>query len=199
MRRAPQRGSILGLFLAAAGLLVLAFATITALEVQRNRRPTEITLAEFEQQRPKAKWLKLTQCQVNLQGAVYEYSSQDDREVHRVYIPVHPPGEPVPAVVVIDSREHARIVAGALEVQEDEEALDSYLKENEGRFQEVTAFEGWVTSPTEAVASRLDPKEVGAGFVVLEVGRVKTWSDVAGPAALGVLLLAFSVGLMKRR
>ena len=196
MRR--NRGSILGGFLGLVGFLVLSFGVTLALEVNRNPRATEMTLQDYLQKRPPANWLRLTDCQLNLQAAVYEYAEEGGEVLH-VYIPVHPPGEAVPAAVVIDSVEHAGLVAGALEVQDDEEALELYLKENEEKFKEITDVEGWLTHPSEAVASQLDADEVAPDYKVLEVGRVKTWSEALAPGGLGLLLLLGSYLLLRRR
>src|SRR5215212_10260193 len=56
----------------------------------QNREPLEISCADYLQQRPSAKWLRLTHCAADAANLATEEAS--DREIRKVYIPLRPPG-----------------------------------------------------------------------------------------------------------
>jgi hypothetical protein len=57
-----------------------------------NRKPTVISYEEYEKGRPKAAWLVLTNCQLNVASAAYLYKYVDDKNPTELYIPLQSQG-----------------------------------------------------------------------------------------------------------
>ena len=76
----------------------------------RNRQPSVMTCEQFVRERPKAAWLKLTNCEVDYIGAGFRESKG---RISELLFPIRPAGQPrnVPAVVIVATRD-----AGALSI-----------------------------------------------------------------------------------
>lgn len=200
MKKSSQRGSCLGgLASVAIGLVMIFLAGSTALEVAANRSVTEMSLDQYAKEKPSAKWVRLTDCQVNLIEAVYEYEDDDESKITEVYVPVHPPGEVQAAYVVVQSDEYISFIKAALKVQDDAEALGKYLADNDQRLTEVKTFEGWISSSSSLTQEKFTSSDVVPGFVMLKVGEVKGWGEAAIFGVIGLLLLAVGAASFLKR
>ena len=70
----------------------------------RNREPRVMTCEQFVRERPKAAWLKLTNCDVDYIGAGY---LESNGRISELLFPIRPAGQPrnVPAVAVVTTKD----------------------------------------------------------------------------------------------
>lgn len=99
-----------GMFIVGMAMLVMGcWGGMQRLYVSAtNTSPTEMTCAEYIEQRPSASWLKLTECRADVIESVIETERFSD-VIEKAWIPVYPvdadPGGPVAVVLESDSEE----------------------------------------------------------------------------------------------
>jgi hypothetical protein len=86
------------------GVPLLAIGTEGLYHAVRNREQRVMTCEQFVRERPKAAWLKLTNCDVDYIGAGYLESGG---RISELLFPVRPAGQPrsVPAVAVVATKD----------------------------------------------------------------------------------------------
>jgi len=91
-----------------AGLPLLAIGSEGLYHAIGNREQRVMTCEQFVRERPKAAWLKLTNCDVDYIGAGYRESNG---RISELFFPIRPAGQPrnVPAVAIVATKD-----AGAL-------------------------------------------------------------------------------------
>jgi hypothetical protein len=189
MKRNTRRGSVItGLFLLVLG----GFWTFMALQDVwgdiSSRSPVEMTLAEYVKERPSGNWLKLTECQVNLIECIYEEDTNG--RIKRLYVPIHPPGEVVPAYVVIKNTSYNAKMQELMDNQNDPEKLEALLTKYGDMLTEVREFEGWVSSSSHSdVTEKFTSADVTSDFIVLEDGAKGDMARSIFMLAIGLLTM----------
>jgi hypothetical protein len=171
----------------------------------RNRRPVEITCAEFVKHRPDAEWLRLTHCDAALNSVAY---ASTYNTVTKVYVPLRPEGiaEGGPTQIVVE-RDDAEII-------EIMQAARGSTRKNPAPV-EVTLkrMEAAVADPTEGLVQvGLDLSEqrqrelaklnlgLDKDFVILERGaKPRPLAYALGALALGLAGIGWFGVLLVRR
>src|SRR5918995_60723 len=86
------------------GLPLLAIGSEGLYHAIRNREQRAMTCEQFVRERPKAAWLKLTNCDVDYIGAGY---LESNGRISELLFPIRPAGQPrnIPAVAIIATKD----------------------------------------------------------------------------------------------
>lgn len=138
-----------------------------------NMSATEMTLAEFVKQKPSAKRVKLTDCQVSLPDCVYE-SNGTTKVLETVFVPVHVPGQELPAHVVIKTDHYNGLVQKMIDAGESDVKVQALLDAHGDQLTEVRAFEGWVSDDRHGISSKMG-KSATRDFIVIDHNGGPEW------------------------
>lgn len=87
-------------FLTLACFVMILAGSQAAYTVLTNRAPVALPLAKYEKEKPPAKWLRLTDCELDLSGARnFNYIESD--HATEMFVPLKPSGSTNPSVCVL--------------------------------------------------------------------------------------------------
>lgn len=148
-----------------AGALLFTYITLQmGWEEFQHRTLVEVSLNDYLKMRPKPRYLRLTDCQVDLEQAYFETAT--------AFVPLRPPDSEGAIRVVLDSARYLSIVRELAAKEEDPEAYAVLRKKHAAKLQEISDFTGWTTVKTE-----LSPEfkklgvKVPTALIVLQEGR----------------------------
>jgi len=151
-KQARQAGAAKGFFLLIVTIGVCLWEggnkIFTALT---NRQPTVMSYDEYAQTQPGARWLVLTNCQLNVfQGAyLYHIGSRDDN-LSECYVPVHGVSTPTARTCVLLRTSEPDVLAAAEQIR---------------RLDNISAASSWVSkNPTRAFPKRTVKGVVSSGL-----------------------------------
>jgi hypothetical protein len=200
--------AIRSVFLAFLGACCLYLGAPGVYTWVTNPQPTRMSCAEYLAQRPSARWIELTGCDVRyLLAACLAHS--DSSTVEGFYAPVQPAGErpddadkSVPIVLkVADPGVLASLTKlhSALNVSDSNTADRMVIENAEKLFQKSTDIRGLVLAGADdhpavraALVSPQNPWHPVDGFVLLEAGRAPSLS----PGIFWVLGALVAFGMM---
>lgn len=65
---------------------------------------------------------------------------------------------------------------------------------------EAKSFTGWVSTPSSLAKSHFESQTVKSGFIAIDVGRKKGWTEVVVFMAIGLGMVLFGgLGLLRRK
>jgi hypothetical protein len=161
-------------------ILVLVLLFLGAQQVQTaflNRKPTVMSYEAFVQSRPKAQWLRLNDCQLNLFQASYLHRIGDqDPHPYHYYIPVHGVASPAGRICILLKTSEPDLLATISEIKglKTESALASWTSKNAARAFPKRTVQGVISSGLLDVKSNERSelmqvqKDIADDFIILD-------------------------------
>ncbi len=160
-----------------------------------NRQPVAMSCQDFVGAKPRAKWLRLTGCEVDLLGASYKQSIGG--RIKEAYLPVRPPGEEDGAAlhVLLSTRDDAMLslLARMADIEEEKELLQ-FMLENRETLRQTRDVEGLMqfgidlTSEDRAKLAGLDDS-LAEDFAILAEGEKPGLGQSLAFLGFGVLVM----------
>lgn len=179
----------------AAFAMMAAGAQATYL-ITTNRTPAEITLAEFHKHRPAARWLKLTECELDLLNARH-FNYVESDHAPEFLVPLRPVGAetnaPIHALLSLQD-EKLEVQVDAIAIADITRTLGPYLATNTEPLTIERDIEGVVRFGLENIVENreelrsLHPR-LAEDFVIIDAGAKPSWLVAAMlPAGLGIAI-----------
>jgi len=173
----------------------------------KNRKPVVMSCEEFSRIKPKAAWLALTNCTIDLSSAAYETLIYQNVAIpSELFIPVRSASEkePVKDTVLLATRDPELMkTLREMESQPSEEALKEWIARNVERVFMRRDVKGLVQFGVE-----LDTKQrrklaklqdnLAPDFIILSEGKKPEFTQSFGYLALGSVFVVISVVMVRR-
>jgi hypothetical protein len=199
-QRQQGTGRLTSLFF--LGMIVLLWAgghmTYTALT---NRQPTVMSYSDYARTRPAAKWLVLTNCELDLPHACvvkHSYDTNGDRNEYFIpvlnpdaYIHLLNPDAPIQKVYVVYKTADRSICAPVMEMDNFKtgEAARAWVKANVNRVFPLCTISGLVVGSEHRSELERLRKNLADDYIILQANAQPNLATGIGCSAAGVVML----------
>lgn len=204
MRRSMRGAMNFGCLLLILGLGLVIGGGQGVWTAVTNMKPTEMSCADYVKQKPKATWLKLTGCFLDMTDAAWRESGGRIKEV---YVPIKPADDKkAKQVHIMMATEDPSIldVASQLKNAKDEKSTIAVLIKNRDKIFMTKDLEGMVRFGVDLDSKDRDKlaglsQNLSPDFVILSDGQKPTFLMSGGMLVGGLVLLAVAgLSMMKK-
>lgn len=173
----------------------------------KNRKPVVMSCEDFSRIKPKAAWLALTNCTIDLSSAAYQTLKYQNVEVpSELFIPVRSASEkePVKDTILLATRDPELMkTLREMESQPSQAELKDWIARNADRVFIRRNVKGLVQFGVELDAQQKRKlaklqHNLAPGFIILDEGKRPEITQSFGYLALGVVFVVISVVVVKR-
>jgi len=173
----------------------------------KNRKPVVMSWEDFSRLKPKAAWLTLTNCTIDLSSASYQTLRYQNVEIpSELFIPVRSASEkePVKDTILLATRDPELMkTVREMESQPSLEELKEWIARNTGRVFMRRDVQGLVQFGVEldrGEKRKLAKLQINLApdFIILEEGKRPEITQSIGYLALGAVFVVISVVVVKR-
>ena len=173
----------------------------------KNRKPVVMSWEDFSRLKPKAAWLAITNCTIDLSSAAYQTLRYQNVEVpSELFIPVRSASEkePVKDTILLATRDPELMkTVREMESQPSREELKEWIARNTDRVFMRRDVKGLVQFGVELDGGEKRKlaklqNNLAPDFIILEEGKRPQITQSIGYLALGAVFVVISVVVVKR-